>query len=99
MILEATHTHLYPGHRGKISGLAQTTDLQAGDDCLVEFSDGSVTPARISKTEDGWQLHTGAYSSAAGTDITEKYWLVYLEEDGGHVEFRILKQAPNDPGQ
>jgi hypothetical protein len=69
MILEATHTHLYPGHKGKISGLAQIADMQASGDCLVEFSDGSATPARISKSEDAWQLHTEAYRTAAGTDI------------------------------
>ena len=95
MILEASHTHLYPGHRGKISGLAQIADMQAGGDCLVEFSDGSATPARISRSEDGWQLHTEAYRTAAGTDIAARRWLVCLEEDGDHMEFRILKKAPN----
>ncbi len=99
MILEATHTHLYPGHRGKISGLAQIADMQAGGDCLVEFSDGSATPARISKSEDGWQLCTDAYRTAAGTDISAKRWLVCLEEDGDHVEFRILKKAPDSLNQ
>ena len=92
MILEVTHTHLYPGHRGRISGLAQLADIKAGTDCLVEFSDGSVTPARISRSEIGWQLYTDAYRTAAGTDIAEKLWLVCLEEDDGHVEFRILKK-------
>lgn len=99
MILEATHTHLYPGHRGKISSLSHIADMQADGDCLVEFSDGSVTSARISKTEEGWQLCTDAYRTAAGTNIAEKCWLVYLKQDGGHVGFRILKQAPNDRGQ
>lgn len=93
MILEATHTHLYPGHRGKIPGLSRIAGMQADGDCLVEFSDGSVTPARISKTEEGWQLCTEAYRTAAGTDITEKCWLVYLKEDDGHVEFRILENV------
>ena len=93
MILEATHTHLYPGDKGKISGLAQIADIQAGRECLVEFSDGSVAPARISRSENDWQLYTGAYRTAAGSDITEKLWLVCLGEGGGHVEFRILKKA------
>jgi len=93
MILEATHTHLYPGHRGKVSGLTQVSDLQAGDDCLVEFSDGSVTPARVWESKDGWQLRTDAYRTAAGTDIAKKCWLVYLGENGNHVEFRILKNV------
>jgi len=93
MILQATHTHLYPGHRGKVSGLTQVSDVHAGGNCLVEFSDGSVTPASISESEDGWQLHTEAYRTAAGTDIAQKCWLVYLGEDGDQVDFRILKNA------
>ena len=97
MILEATHTHLYPGHRGKVAGPAQVSDLQAGGDCLVEFSDGSVTPAGISESEAGWQLRTDAYRTAAGTDIAEKCWLVYLGEVGDHVEFRILKNVACPP--
>ncbi len=98
MILEATHTHLYPGHRGKISGLAQIAEMQAGGDCLVEFSDGSATAARISKSEGGWQLHTEAYRTSAGTDIAARCWIVSLEEGRSHVEFRILRKAPDHPG-
>ncbi len=94
MILQATHTHLYPGHRGKISGLAQIADMQAGGDCLVEFSDGSVAPARISKSGNDWQLDTDTYRTAAGTDIAQKRWQACLEEDGRQVIFRILKKAP-----
>ena len=91
MILQATHTHLYPGHRGTISGPARIADLRSGGDCLVEFSDGSVTPATLSKSARGWRLHTGAYRTASGTDIPEKRWLVSLEEDGGQLAFRIRR--------
>jgi len=94
MILEATHTHLYPGHRGKISGLAQIADLNQGRDCLVEFADGSAASARISRAENGWQLHTNAYRTAAGTDITERLWFILLQEDGPDIEFHILNKAP-----
>ena len=94
MILQATHTHLYPGHRGKISALPDMADLQRGRDCLVEFSDGSAASARISKSADGWQLFTGAYLTAAGTDIAAKLWLVRLQEGGADTEFVIVKKAP-----
>ncbi|MGD2172543.1 MAG: hypothetical protein PVI79_08995 [Gammaproteobacteria bacterium] len=93
MILRATHTHLYPGHRGTISGLAQLADLAAGGDCLVEFSDGSVAAAKISKSANDWRLDTRAYRTAAGTDIAEKHWSVRLQDAGGEIEFRILKQS------
>ena len=93
MILQATHTHLYPGHRGKVPGLTRVSDLQAGCDCLVEFSDGSVTPASISESGDGWQLRTDPYRTAAGTNIAEKCWLIHLQDDVDHVEFRILEKV------
>jgi hypothetical protein len=93
MILEATHTHLYPGHRGKISGLTQLADMQTGRDCLVEFSDGSAASARIAKSENGWQLRTSAYRTAAGTEIAEKLWFIRLEKDGDHVKFHILNKV------
>ncbi len=93
MILEASHTHLYPGHRGKVSGLAKIAELRTRRDCLVAFSDGSAAAARISKSEGDWLLYTNAYRTAAGTDITEKLWLVRLQEDGDQVEFRIIKKA------
>ena len=95
MILQATHTHLYSGHRGKISGLSQIADLQRGGDCLVEFSDGSAAPARISKNDDAWQLDTNAYRTGAGTEITKKRWRLDLEEDGRQVIFRILEKIPD----
>ena len=93
MILEATHTHLYPGHRGRISGLVQMTDLPAGGDCQVEFSDGSMALARISKSGENWLLDTDAYRTAAGTDIAAKRWRICLEADGERMEFRILKSV------
>ena len=93
MILQATHTHLYPGHRGKISGPAQIADLQTGSDCQVEFSDGAVASARLSRFEDDWHLHTSAYRTAAGTDIAAKHWLIELKQEGERVVFRILAKA------
>lgn len=93
MILLATHTHLYPGHRGRISGLAQIADLGKGRDCLVEFSDGAVAAARISRALNDWLLDTKAYRTAAGTDIGQKRWLVRLQEGGGEPAFLIVKHA------
>jgi hypothetical protein len=93
MILQATHTHLYPGHRGKIFGPAQPADLQTGRDCLVEFSDGSVASARITRSANGWQLRTNAYRTAAGTEIVAKLWIISLEKGDDHVKFHILNKA------
>lgn len=95
-ILEASHTHLFPGHKGKVSGLASMAELSAGRDCLVEFSDGSAAVARIRKSDDCWQLYTNAYRTGAGTDIAERRWLVRLQEYGDNIEFHILKKAPTN---
>ena len=96
MILRATHTHLYPGHRGTLTGLERLADLRTETDCLVEFVDGSAAPARIWKSERGWRLDTGAYRTAAGTDIAARSWLLRLQENRGEVAFRILKPAPRE---
>jgi hypothetical protein len=93
MILQANHTHLYPGLRGRISSLAQPADLQADGDCLIEFSDGSVASARITRSENGWQLRSSAYRTAAGTEIAQKLWFIRLEKDGVQVKFQILNKA------
>ena len=93
MILLATHTHLYPGHRGGISGPAKISDIPADGDCVVEFSDGSASSARLSKINGDWQLCAQAYRSAAGTNIAKKCWQIDLEENDGGVEFRILKKT------
>jgi hypothetical protein len=94
MILRATHTHLYPGARGSITGLERVAGLERGSDCLVEFSDGSVAAAKISGSASGWRLCTAAYRTAAGTDIPDKRWSVRLRNSGGEFEFHILERFP-----
>ena len=93
MILQATHTHLFPGHRGKITGLEKISDPGKGGDCLVAFSDGSATPASMTKTGNGWQLDTQPYRTAAGTEVAAKRWRIQLDETDGEVRFRILARA------
>ena len=93
MILQASHTHLYPGHRGKVSGAAQIADLPEDRNCVVEFSDGSAAAARLSRSGNAWQLDTKPYRTAAGTDIAAKCWRISLHERHGRIEFRILEKA------
>lgn len=93
MLLQATHTHFYPGHEGEISGISRIAELQAGCDCVVEFVDGSATCAKISRIDDGWQLQTNAYRTAAGTEIAAKRWRLRLEETGDRIRFRILQRV------
>ena len=94
MILQAPHTHLYPGLVGTISGLDEGPGLQAERDCLVAFADGSAATARFSKSGNHWLLCTQAYRTAAGTDIETKAWRVRLDQDDERVIFRIIGKAP-----
>lgn len=94
MILEAPDTHLYPGLDGKITGLDALARLQTGCECLVEFSDGSAATARLSKPGKDWLLVTGAYRTAAGSEIGAKRWCIGFAERDGRTTFRILARAP-----
>ena len=95
MILHATHTHIYPGHHGTISGITQIAELDTPTDCLIEFADGSAADAKIVATAKDWRLRVGAYRTAAGTDIPAKQWLLRLDENEGQLIFRILARAKN----
>ena len=97
MILQASHTHLYPGHRGKISGVARSADIDNGRHCLIEFSDGSAAAATILHAARDWQLQVGAYRTAAGTAIAAQRWRLRLEPAAGGLEFRIIGKLLNDP--
>ncbi len=93
MILEVPHTHLYPGLRGEISGLARLGEVRPGSDCMVAFSDGSLATARISDSEVGWLLRTNGYRTAAGTDIEPKCWLIRVAAEGDRVRFRVVRKV------
>jgi hypothetical protein len=81
--LSASHSHLYPGARGRV--LAAPS---AGGAALLDFADGAHALGQI---EDGI-LHVGAYYTAAGTAIGAKSWHVDLGGDS----FRIIGRAGPD---
>lgn len=93
MILQATNTHFYPGHRGTICGVQRIADLETERDAMVEFSDGSAASARIIDTPTDWRLQVDAYLTAAGTEIPAKNWLVRVHQEGDRLKFRILAKA------
>lgn len=99
MILRATHSHLYPGHRGTIAGLARLSDLPADGAGVIEFSDGSTTLANITRSDDGWRLDTDAYRTMAGTRIAAKRWKLALDANDGRLQFRIIEKMPWPPAE
>ncbi len=77
-VLSASHTHLYPGARGRLAG--------AGEDgrVRVEFADGAVAGGRLA----GTTLRLDPHVTAAGTRVAGRQWALELA-DG---RFRVLRR-------
>ena len=98
MILHASHTHLYPGCRGRVSAAAFPDDLPPQLNGVLEFSDGAATGARLTKAGEHWCLETDAYVTAAGTRIERKRWRIELTLDGQQTRFRVAAKAATAKG-
>lgn len=92
IVLEAGHTHLYPGLEGKVSGIDPALLEEAGAPCRIAFSDGSVAFGSLGRADDGWALDVSPYATAAGTDIPAKRWRIDLQQADGGVTFRIRRK-------
>lgn len=92
LVLEAGHTHVYPGLRGLLRGPGPTATGAAGDTCRIDFADGSVAFGTLRPgSGEAWELDVSPYVTAAGTRIPVKRWRVGLEhESNGRTAFRIL---------
>lgn len=93
MILEATHTHLYPGHRGRLTGTRGGALPTEGGECLIVFTDGASTPGRLVPGPGDWRLDADSYRTAAGTAVPAKSWRLSLSEGPGVVAFRIIDRS------
>lgn len=93
IVLEASHTHLYPGHEGRVSGVDALARLPAGTTCRIDFADGGVAFATLSRVDDAdgddWALEVGAYTTGAGTAIPVKRWRVGIRQEDDGLTFRI----------
>ncbi|MYM57062.1 hypothetical protein [Thalassovita mangrovi] len=78
--LETTHSHLYPGARGRVVAGA----VADGPVTLI-FADG----ARAAATLTGNRLQVAAHETAKGTAIAAKGWAIAF--DG--ADFRITARA------
>ena len=65
----------------------------AADDtvCQVAFSDGSMALGSLVVRSDGEAiLESGAYKTAAGTNIPAKRWRIeFAEDDAGVTNFKV----------
>lgn len=92
LVLEAGHTHVYPGLRGFLRGLEPGKIGAAGETCRIDFADGSVAFGALRPGGgEAWELEVSPYVTAAGTRIPVKRWRVGLEREAdGRTAFRIL---------
>lgn len=99
-MLEAGHTHLYPGHEGWLEGAAPSVDTAATAlPTRIVFADGVMAGGILSLGGDGnWELEVDPYATGAGTNITAKRWrIAFGGAAGGRTRFRIeRKLAPRN---
>jgi len=97
IVLEAGHTHFYPGHVGSVEGGILPAADGLGVPCRIVFSDGAVAFVALQIQADGSAvLAVDPYRTVAGTGIAAKTWLVDFHRDpGGTVRFRIRRRAPD----
>ena len=89
LVLRAGASHLYPGAAGTARG-----SLPGGSAlCLVEFADGAATGGTLDPAEGGHVLATDPYTTAHGTRIPAKRWLIALGGDPAERRFRVLRRT------
>lgn len=87
IVFEASHSHLYPGHEGKVTGMDEAS-ARSGGTCRIDFADGGVAFGSLTRAGGDWVLDVGPYATAAGTDIPARRWRLELRRGEG-VTFRI----------
>lgn len=93
-VIEAGHTHFYPGHEGWIAGDAPAREGKATA-VRIAFGDGVMAAGTLGPAGDSWELDVAPYTTAAGTAIPAKRWRVALRpEADGRTRFRIERKLP-----
>lgn len=88
-VLRAAGSHLYPGAKGTVSALPP----DRRGPCLVEFADGAAATATLVAEDDRRVLAAAAYTTARGTRIPAKRWLIAFDGAPPAARFRILGRA------
>ena len=88
-VLRAAGSHLYPGATGTAAGLG----AEAEGPCLVELADGAAAPGTLEAGPDGLVLTTAPYTTARGTVIRAKRWLIEVMPGAAEGRFRVIGRA------
>ncbi len=95
VVLEAGHTHFYPGHEGWLEGDAPSAPAGPGGvPSRIAFAGGVMAGGTLFPSADGgWELEVAPYATAAGTDIAAKRWrIAFHRVAGGRTRFRIERK-------
>lgn len=78
-MLNADNTHLYPGARLAVYEDATLPDSRV--EAVILFRDESSADAVLVPSGDGFVLYVESYSTAAGTSIDAKSWVLQAADD------------------
>ena len=87
--LEAAHSHLYPGARGRV----RAGDPAAAGPVTVTFADASRALGALA----GGRLALASYRTAAGTAVAPRGWQLRFAEDPEGATFRVTARCPDAP--
>lgn len=89
----ANNTHLYPGALLRSLDAPSETRLSAGDEVLVEFSDGVFVSGRLLQTApEAAVLQMLAYRTRHATNVVPRTWRIVPGGKPGLV--RVQKRLP-----
>ncbi len=89
----ANNTHLYPGALLRSLDAPGETCLSAGDEVLVEFSDGIFVSGQLLQTApDSAVLQMLAYRTRHATNVVPRTWRIVPGGQPGLV--RVQKRLP-----
>jgi len=89
----ANNTHLYPGAMLLSLDAPSKRRLSAGDELLVEFSDGITTSGRLLQVESNAAvLHLSSYQTQRKTTVAKRTWRIAPGGEAGLV--RVQKRLP-----
>lgn len=92
MRFQLAHTHAYPGCRVTLG------EEDDGDENLVEFSDGVIVPCRHRREDAAIVLTIAPYTTARGTRIGEKTWILRPEAATGGWKIKARASKDASPG-
>ncbi len=85
----ANNTHLYPGALLRVPDDDDPSAPLAGDEAVIEFSDGVTVHARWLEVDaDGFALEMPAWRTERGAEVEARSWRVTRGDETGVLKVR-----------